>query len=161
MGGIQGQNKDETLKCILYITCFLSLFITRTFGTVMRAAKGQAFFQRRHPKTKVKQTCLGTMQISTARCKGPSLLAKTTPENEGEAKSAENISQRHTAKWLHTRDNAKKTCTGNARLETKKLLARNSADIISQRHTANRLHTRRQQPKTTPKNWHHQSQSDG
>ena len=43
-----------------------------------------------------------------ARCKGPSLLAKTTPETEGEAKSAENISQRHTAKWLHTRDNAKK-----------------------------------------------------
>ena len=39
------------------------------------------------------------MQISTARCKGPTLLAKTTPENEGEAKSAENISQRHTAKW--------------------------------------------------------------
>ena len=34
-----------------------------------------------------------------ARCKGPSLLAKTTPESEGEEKSAENISQRHTAKW--------------------------------------------------------------
>ena len=33
-----------------------------------------------------------------ARCKRPSLFPKTTPENEGEANSAENISQRHIAK---------------------------------------------------------------
>ena len=65
MGGIQGQNKNGTLKGILYITCFVSVFFTRTFGTVMRAAKGQAFFQRQHPKTKVKQTAQRTFRKDT------------------------------------------------------------------------------------------------
>ena len=78
MGGIQGQNKDGTLKCISYTKYMFCLCVFYT-----------------------------NFRDGDARCKGPSLFPKTT-ENEGEANSTENISQRHIAKWLHTRDNAQK-----------------------------------------------------
>ena len=64
--------------CILFIVCVFVLFFTRTFGAVMRAARGQAFPQRQH-KTNVAES----EQLAL--------------------NSAEIILQRHIAKRLHTK----------------------------------------------------------
>ena len=63
-GNPRSEQRRNAQAHIIYYMCPPFVF-TRTFGTVMRAAKGQAFLQRRHPKTKVKQTAQRTFRKDT------------------------------------------------------------------------------------------------